>query len=395
MPRRVSQVNDVAEVADPIYIYDDSSPDEPRKALFIMVEDDQPEPDDSAGIEAARNGDFFNVSLWRDVDEEGFEYDFSEHVDSIGWMGGYGGARKAACAALEDYFVGNITAEEHAGFLKQLGCHRATATARHRGSAPGIEMDLDGVRGLGAMAKRKREAVKNLNPLTPTQLEYLDAMGTHYAGSLGERGGTVWWAVYYGIDPDQVDWSSPYATFEPQAYEHWMTALADTMAKARQNKQHWAQLVAAGSLPPNPPKHDPYGLPEYLGWWQSENAFRRAFQGEFEAEFVDELGTRVRNEVRREGKLTSSTMHDLARYYANDPATAQFFIELEEAFRAGNAPEFGKVSVLIDAILAYRANAYIQFSPHHIPERAVGSFLFGVGTKRRRKRARTRSRAGT
>lgn len=118
--------------------------------FLVWVDEDQPDSDDEAGIEAAQNEDYFNVSLWRDTGEETPDADGVpswQIVDGIGGMGGYGGAMAAACAAVTDYFTDHLTPEQVAEYQQQL-CSRRFLKDRQEHEvdvSTGYEIELDGL----------------------------------------------------------------------------------------------------------------------------------------------------------------------------------------------------------------------------------------------------------
>ena len=269
----------------------------------------------------------------------------------------------------------------------------------------------------------KRTRVKSLAPLNSRQIKWLSEQGADQSGG---RQLDAWWANYFGIPLSE--WTNPYAVFShPTAWENaaaWQlfkATVAERLAEAKQDPQVWAQMVNDGLLPPEArragvlysggkrggqratasrwtaPPADPYELPEYFGWWQAENAFRRGYVAKATENDQDRLTDRVRSAVRaRGGNMTANVAQSLASdYRGRNPALEHFFEAYAEELQQGTAKQFAKVSDLVKAALAYEEQAYLQFNPWYMPLFGAQASIFGVkglGAVSKNVRAGTRVR---
>jgi hypothetical protein len=260
----------------------------------------------------------------------------------------------------------------------------------------------------------RRESVRTLRPLTDQQAKWLTSRGAAAAEARPPR--VVWWATYFGLDPDA--WTDPYALVtESPVWQAFVTRIQAALLAAREDREVWAQLLQSGELPPDAYKagigeqwdrdkiskrvapkrsvyrEDPLVLPEYFGWWQAENAFRRGYIEQLEAHAKDHLREIAKSQITRAGgKVTARAMYDVAGAYPGDPALAHFFQEYSKELGAGTAAQFKNLSAMLDVAWAYREKAYLQFSPFHYPKGAGGRGGGGgfLGVRKTRKARGTR-----
>jgi hypothetical protein len=182
------------------------------------------------------------------------------------------------------------------------------------------------------------------------------------------------------------DWENPYADVSrSHAYLEFREQLASNLAAAHTDRALWRQMMTGHMFPPNPGR-DPYTMPDYFGWWQAENAFRRGFQAEADRRARDALRSDLREAIREhpQHELTDDNLTEIAERFKADPALAEVLIKLATEFAQDTAPPFQNITELIDAVWAKREKAYIQFSPRYYPLRSVGGGgFFGLGGLRR------------
>lgn len=243
------------------------------------------------------------------------------------------------------------------------------------------------------MAISRRKVPQYLSPLKSKVQAWLEQCGEQVARSGNTRRNAAWWLGYFALPVDE--WTNPYASLEnPVPWNAFVAELAEALAAARNDKQLWAQLVAEGRTPVDPAR-DPYALPEYFGWWQAENAFRRGYIAQLEGPQQTTLRDTLKNEITRRGnKVTAQAMTAVASSFENDPAIAHFFEQYGGELEAGTAKQFGKLTDLLTIVWDYRERAYQQFSPYFYPERAQhgGAGFLGIRGRRSRKRRQKRGR---
>lgn len=236
----------------------------------------------------------------------------------------------------------------------------------------------------------QRRKVPNLSPLKPKVQAWLTQWGEEFGGGGAVRRGEAWWTRYFALPIEE--WTNPYATLEnPVPWNTFVADLAEGLAAARTDKQLWAELVQQGKTPVDPVRNDPYAMPEYFGWWQAENAFRRGFIAAADGDTQSGLRDTLKTEITRRGnKVTAQAMAAVASSFEGDPAISHFFEQYGGELENGTATQFSKLTDLLDTAWAYREKAYQQFSPHYYPERAQhgGAGFLGVrgrrGSRRRR-----------
>lgn len=232
----------------------------------------------------------------------------------------------------------------------------------------------------------RREKILNLRPLTDEQVKYLSALGERAgADDFASEPTAAWWSFYFDIDPREVDWSSPYASFKPVAFVKLFTRLQEAMRAAREDHDQIFEMMRAGVWPPGQPTVvkkgvDPFRLPEWLDYWQAENAFRRGYQDAWDSHALSTLESELRRTIQRGGgKFTESKMREIARNWSADPAVAQFFTDFADAYAAGTTDGLPRsISTIMAAVRDYRDKVYVQFSPYYFPERAHGSGFLGL-----------------
>lgn len=232
------------------------------------------------------------------------------------------------------------------------------------------------------MARVPRTPVNTLLPLNQRQLDYLMYIGETAAAAVSKRT-IVWWKQYFadvndGPLPDDA-WEDPgFDVSNKVAYVRFLEKLQSDLRLARSSVTAQRSLQAQKLFPPMPEK-DPFTLPAYFGWWQSENAFRRGFVKFYDTHFLRTLKDEVKSEFRDNGNIfTIDTMRELAKEYDQDPFVAKFYTELADATEQGQTP-YTSLKACWDDMIKRRAVAYEQFSPYFTPLRWVrGAGLVGI-----------------
>jgi hypothetical protein len=229
----------------------------------------------------------------------------------------------------------------------------------------------------------QRQRVTSLSPLTKKQADYLYTLGEN-DGETVYRRSTPWWVVYFNTTESEIN--NPYfdvATSKAYFVQFRQRLVAELQA-ASTNRTSWKTMMQAGRFPPDPPKRDPYGLPEYFGWWQAENAFRRGFKDAWDRQLREQLNEAFGDAVRRGGgMLSAEDARDLGD--SGGEAIDQFFTALGDGIEAsvasGSPPPFGgSRKKTLDALQHALDASAPQFSPFFYPVRSVGGAGFtGVG----------------
>lgn len=230
--------------------------------------------------------------------------------------------------------------------------------------------------------------------LSNEQIRYFHALGGRDAMDRYSKD-TVWWYHYFGqVDNDPQSktygqpldqpipldlWDDPGADVSNKlAYVKIGTQLMYLLGGARTNRAVQRKLYADGLYPPNLGK-DPYEIPAYFGWWQSENAFRRGFMAHYEDAFMGTFKSRLKELHRRDGGvLTQSGMEELAEEYNRDPYLNEYFSALAENIEQGKPAPFNSLKAFWDDLNAKRDLAYEQFSPYYRALRWASGGLVGI-----------------
>ena len=219
-----------------------------------------------------------------------------------------------------------------------------------------------------------RAPVKSLHPLTDKQQEWLWNQGS--SESSPDR--APWWVAYF--DAGEEDYKNPYAVVKPVIFDRFVRRRKSDMEEAKRDRQQWRVMSERGLFPPDLPRNDPYRLPEYLSWWQAENAFRRGYSEAADDSFYSLIKDDIREAAQRHrGVVTSSAWAEIAEAFeGRDPVAFDFFMRLQD-----DPPESLSLKKLTGDLAKQRDLAYQQFSPHYQPLRSVtGAGFFGLGRRR-------------
>lgn len=219
----------------------------------------------------------------------------------------------------------------------------------------------------------KRVPVKSLHPLTQKQQNWLWNQGSKQSGVSS----VPWWVTYF--DASAKEYENAYAVVKSVAFNRFVSALKTDMRSARTDRALWRKMTENEEFPPDLPRNDPYALPEYLSWWQAENAFRRGYMDASEDSFYEHLRDRIREAARaHRGVVTSEAWGEVAEEFAVDPIAHAFLLRFVD-----DPPESLHTKKLAEDLRARRDLAYQQFSPYYEPLRSVtGSGFFGLGRRR-------------
>lgn len=228
-----------------------------------------------------------------------------------------------------------------------------------------------------------RTPIKALRPLTNQQIDYFKTLGQRDAA---DRYTTraVWWHQYFS-QPDGTpipinDWDVPgLDVSNKRAYFEQVDTLNALLNGARTNRAVARKMVSQGIYPPNPGS-DPFVVPPYFSWWQSENAFRRGYMEYHEDRSLDLFKTTLKEIFHDDGNiLTQDGMEKLSNTYTDDPYIALYFTMLAEDLEQGKPEPFDSLKALYNDLLRRREHAYRQFSPYFVPLRwAPGAGLVGI-----------------
>ena len=224
-----------------------------------------------------------------------------------------------------------------------------------------------------------RAPVTSLHPLSKKQADWLYKMGERLGHQNGVSGRQAWWVSYFEAEPD--DYENPFADVSsPQIYTSFVRSLELALNQARTDRNLWVRMKQEDAFPPEPPRSDPYGVPAYLGWWQTENAFRRGYKSVLDQQSYDRLKRNLKDTIDRDGGvLTAEGARSIAR--SSDEFLSDFFDQLSEQIERDDEAlsQFGTLREMMTTIWVLRERAYQQFSPQHFPltSRGGGGF-FGV-----------------
>ena len=220
-----------------------------------------------------------------------------------------------------------------------------------------------------------RAPVKSLHPLTDKQQEWLWNQGSSESGP--DR--APWWVPYFKVKA--TEYQNPYAQLgTPVVFGHFVDALRDRMHMARTDRALWRKMAEQNEFPTDLDRSNPYRLPEYLSWWQAENAFRRGYSEAADDSFYSLIKDDIREAAQRHrGVVTSSAWAEIAEAFeGRDPVAFDFFMRLQD-----DPPESLSLKKLTGDLAKQRDLAYQQFSPHYQPLRSVtGAGFFGFGRRR-------------
>jgi len=245
----------------------------------------------------------------------------------------------------------------------------------------------------------KRTPVTRLDPLTPEQVRYLIAQGAQQAAGVSrdadEENHRVWWLSYYKATRPDSYLDPGFDLSGDSKFGDFKSSLETQLAAAKKDAKYFKQLANEGRLPPPDPRPATYSgrfrptashrvlvsalyeLPEYMQWWQAENAFRRGYKHEMDESTESNLLDAVREEVKENGGLTVKGMREIAQNFQGDPVIHEFFSNLANEFEEDIAPSFGSVSQLMTAVWTAREHSYQQFDPNFKALRWVGGGLAG------------------
>lgn len=228
-----------------------------------------------------------------------------------------------------------------------------------------------------------RTPITSLRPLTQQQIDYLRRFGAVTAMNY-YMADTVWWYKYFAQPDDSSipfnDWDQPgLDVSNKRAFLLAAESLNQLLAGARTNRQLARKLVSDGLYPPDQGAN-PYALPPYFIWWQTENAFRRGFMEKYEEAYLDVFKERLRTVFHNDGNiLTQSSMEELAEEYKRDPFIELYFTALAQDIEQNKPPTFSGLKALYQDMLRRRAYGYQQFSPYFVALRwAPGAGLVGL-----------------
>lgn len=228
-----------------------------------------------------------------------------------------------------------------------------------------------------------RNKVHSLHPLNARQIDFFSRLG-ELAAQTHNRRTQVWWMGYFetpsGKPLTSDAWEDPgYDISNKFRFLKSVEDLKRELDKARTNRSVQQALMKQGFFPPNVGK-DPYAIPEYFTWWQSENAFRRGYVMAYETTFLHDFKELLKNRFRNDGNiLTSGTMKHIALMYAEDPSISIYFKDMHDAVDKGQPWPFSSLRATYDDMLRKREKAYQQFDPHFQPLRWLpGAGLVGI-----------------
>lgn len=231
-----------------------------------------------------------------------------------------------------------------------------------------------------------RNKVHSLQPLNQRQVDYFMAEGLKTARDFYTYN-RAWWLQYFAT-PTSKTTSPPVDAWEDPGYDisnkfryfQFVYALREELTRARTSRQTSQNLLQRGAFPPVPAKGDPYAIPDYFGWWQAENAFRRGYMEAYEDAFVQNFKTDLKNRFRSDGNiLTRSTMERFSETYDEDPIISAYFKEMIASLDKGQPWPLNSLKATYNDILQRREKAYQQFSPYFQPLRWLpGAGLVGI-----------------
>jgi hypothetical protein len=245
----------------------------------------------------------------------------------------------------------------------------------------------------------KRTPVTRLDPLTQEQIQYLFRQGARYGDALidvdDDSSHEVWWMSYFADARADSYLDQGFDLSGGNKFIEFRDDLAAQLKAAKNDPKIFKKLAGEGQLPPPDPRpsaysgrHRPtashrvlvsalYEPPEYMQWWQAENAFRRGYQEVFEEHTKHDLLDLVRDEVRENDGMTVKAMRAIAERFEDDPVVYEFFTNLASEFEEDIAPSFNSVSQLMTIVDTARAHSYQQFDPRFKALRWVGGGLAG------------------
>ena len=233
------------------------------------------------------------------------------------------------------------------------------------------------------MASVSRNKVHSLQPLNAKQIDFFSRFGEAAANRHYQQK-QVWWMGYFGTPSDgelPTDaWEDPgYDVSNKLRFLKAVKELKHELDKARTNRSVQQALVQTGFFPPNPGK-DVYAIPEYFTWWQSENAFRRAYVMSYETAFLHDFKAELKRRFRNDGNIvTRGTMVALSEQYEDDPLISRYFSEMRDMLDKQQPWPHTSLRAMYDDLLRKRERAYQQFDPHFQPLRWVpGAGLVGI-----------------